>query len=314
MKNEVFTFLSKDGKTNIHAVKWIPDSGEYKAILQITHGMIEYIERYEPFAKFMTENGYMVVGHDHLGHGESVNTKEDLGFFADVDSPSDYLIEDMHKLRTTIQKENPDVPYFMFGHSMGSYMLRKYLSVYNDNLRGAIICGTGFSPEKVTKMCIMATKLMKVFKGSHGRSKMLRDLTYDKYYKKFDMFGKDASNSWLTRDEEIVKKYYSDPKCTYMFTVNGYVGLTEAVLYSCKQENVDKIPNKLPIFIVSGSDDPVGGCSEGVMKVVNMFKESGKVDLTYKLYDGFRHEILNEIGKEQVYSDLLAWMNVRIDT
>ena len=314
MKNEVFTFLSKDGKTNIHAVKWIPNSGEYKAILQITHGMIEYIERYEPFAKFMTENGYMVVGHDHLGHGESVNTKEDLGFFADVDSPSDYLIEDMHKLRTTIQKENPDVPYFMFGHSMGSYMLRKYLSVYNDNLRGAIICGTGFSPEKVTKMGIMATKLMKVFKGSHGRSKMLRDLTYDKYYKKFDMFGKDASNSWLTRDEEIVKKYYSDPKCTYMFTVNGYVGLTEAVLYSCKQENVDKIPNKLPIFIVSGSDDPVGGCSEGVMKVVNMFKESGKVDLTYKLYDGFRHEILNEIGKEQVYSDLLAWMNVRIDT
>ena len=314
MKNEVFTFLSKDGKTNIHAVKWIPDSGEYKAILQITHGMIEYIERYEPFAKFMTENGYMVVGHDHLGHGESVNTNEDLGFFADVDSPSDYLIEDMHKLRTTIQKENPDVPYFMFGHSMGSYMLRKYLSVYNDNLRGAIICGTGFSPEKVTKMGIMATKLMKVFKGSHGRSKMLRDLTYDKYYKKFDMFGKDASNSWLTRDEEIVKKYYSDPKCTYMFTVNGYVGLTEAVLYSCKQENVDKIPNKLPIFIVSGSDDPVGGCSEGVMKVVNMFKESGKVDLTYKLYDGFRHEILNEIGKEQVYSDLLAWMNVRIDT
>ena len=314
MKNEVFTFLSKDGKTNIHAVKWIPDSGEYKAILQITHGMIEYIERYEPFAKFMTENGYMVVGHDHLGHGESVNTKEDLGFFADVDSPSDYLIEDMHKLRTTIQKENPDVPYFMFGHSMGSYMLRKYLSVYNDNLRGAIICGTGFSPEKVTKMGIMATKLMKVFKGSHGRTKMLMDLTYDKYYKKFDMFGKDASNSWLTRDEEIVKKYYADPKCTYMFTVIGYVGLTEAVLYSCKQENVDKIPNKLPIFIVSGSDDPVGGCSEGVMKVVNMFKESGKVDLTYKLYDGFRHEILNEIGKEQVYSDLLAWMNVRIDT
>lgn len=314
MKNEVFTFLSKDGKTNIHAVKWIPDSGEYKAILQITHGMIEYIERYEPFAKFMTENGYMVVGHDHLGHGESVNTNEDLGFFADVDSPSDYLIEDMHKLRTTIKRENPGVPYFMFGHSMGSYMLRKYLSVYNDNLRGAIICGTGFSPEKVTKMGIMATKLMKVLKGSHGRSKMLRDLTYDKYYKKFDMFGKDASNSWLTRDEEIVKKYYADPKCTYMFTVNGYVGLTEAVLYSCKQENVDKIPNKLPIFIVSGSDDPVGGCSEGVMKVVNMFKESGKVDLTYKLYDGFRHEILNEIGKEQVYSDLLAWMNVRIDT
>lgn len=314
MKKEVFTFPSIDGKTNIHAVKWLPDSGNYKAILQITHGMIEYIERYEPFAEFMTDNGYMVVGHDHLGHGESVTTKDDWGFFADVDSPSDYLVEDMHGLRSLVQKDNPGVPYFMFGHSMGSYLLRKYLSVHNDNLRGAIICGTGYSAENTTKMGITATKLMKKLKGSHGRSRLLRDLTYDKYYKKFDMFGKDPSNSWLTRDEAIVKKYYADPKCTFLFTVNGYAGLTEAVLYACRQENVDKIPNRLPIFIVSGADDPVGGCSEGVMKVVEMFKTSGKEDLTYKLYDGCRHEILNEIGKEQIYADLLAWMNVRIDT
>ena len=133
-KEEKFTFLSADGKTTIHAVKWIPEDGKYEAILQITHGMIEFVERYRPFAEFLTENGFMVVGHDHLGHGDSVASKDDWGYFAE--NPSDTVIADMHALRTMIQKENPGVPYFMMGHSMGSYMLRKYLTIHNDDLRG----------------------------------------------------------------------------------------------------------------------------------------------------------------------------------
>ena len=116
-KEEKFTFLSADGKTTIHAVKWIPEDGKYEAILQITHGMIEFVERYRPFAEFLTENGFMVVGHDHLGHGDSVASKDDWGYFAE--NPSDTVIADMHALRTMIQKENPGVPYFMMGHSMG---------------------------------------------------------------------------------------------------------------------------------------------------------------------------------------------------
>ena len=142
-----FTFLSNDGKTAVHAVKWAPDSGEYKGILQISHGMIEYIERYAPFAEFLTAKGYMVVGHDHIGHGQSVASQEDWGYFCEG-NPSDVLVADMHKLRTMIQEDNPDVPYFMLGHSMGSFMLRKYLAVHSDKLRGAIIMGTGFIPGK----------------------------------------------------------------------------------------------------------------------------------------------------------------------
>ena len=130
-KGEKFTFLSADGKTTIHAVKWIPEDGKYEAILQITHGMIEFVERYRLFAEFLTENGFMVVGHDHLGHGDSVASKDDWGYFAE--NPSDTVIADMHALRTMIQKENPGVPYFMMGHSMGSYMLRKYLTIHNDD-------------------------------------------------------------------------------------------------------------------------------------------------------------------------------------
>lgn len=311
MVTENFKFLSNDGKTNIHAVKWIPDSGEYKGIIQITHGMVEYIERYEGFAEFLTDNGFMVVGHDHLGHGESVTSKENWGFFTE-NNPSDTLVEDMHKLRTTIQKDNKDVAYFMFGHSMGSYMLRKYLAKYNSNLNGAIICGTGFSPVKTTMMGMKVVSLFKKFRGWHYRSQTVANLTYDKYYKKFDLTGKDVSNSWLTRNEAVVETYYADPKCTFLFTLNGYQGLTEAVLFTCKQENVDKIPNSLPIFIISGDDDPVGALGEGVKTVYRMFKQSGKKDLSYKLYPGFRHEILNEIGKEEVYQDVLLWACSRL--
>ncbi len=313
MRKEEFGFLSNDGVTNIHAVKWIPDSGEYKAIFQISHGMVEYIERYEDFACFLTDNGYLVVGHDHLGHGHSVSRPEDLGYFTE-NNPSDVLIEDMNQLREIIQKDNPDKPYFMLGHSMGSYMLRKYLAKYNQNLRGAIICGTGYASDAKTKFGLRVAKILSKMKGSHYRSKFYEKLTYGKSYKTFDMTGIDPSKSQLTRDIEIVKKYNSNPLCSYIFTMNGYRGLLEAVYFSCQQENVNKIPNKLPIFIISGSNDPVGDLGAGVKKVYDMFFKSGKVDLTYKIYEDYRHEILNEIGKEKVYEDILAWTNVRIET
>ena len=308
-----FTFLSNDGKTAIHAVKWLPDSGEYSAILQITHGMVEYIERYAPFAEFLTSKGYMVVGHDHLGHGQSVASKEDWGFFYEG-TPSDTVVADMHKLRTLIQEENPNTPYFMLGHSMGSFMLRKYLALHNENLRGAIIMGTGFIPEKMTNLALKLTGFVTKFRGVKYRSKLIQSLAFGADYKGFDMTGEKPEDSWLTKDVEIVKQYYNEPRCTFMFTVNGYKGLFEAVNYSCNPENAAKIPKKLPLFIVSGAQDPVGGLGKGVMDVYEMYKSAGIQDLTYKLYDNDRHEILNETDRKVVYSDLLAWMNVRIDT
>lgn len=308
-----FTFLSNDGKTAVHAVKWTPDSGEYKAILQITHGMVEFIERYMPFAEFLTTKGYMVVGHDHIGHGQSVASKEDWGFFCE-ENPSDVVVADIHKLRVMIQEENPGVPYFIMGHSMGSFMLRKYLAFHNSDLRGAIIMGTGFIPEDLTSLALKITDFVGKIRGSRHRSKLIDSLTAGSDYKGFDRTGKEPEKSWLTRDVEIVKAYYAEPRCTYKFTVNGHKGLFEAVNFSCNPENVAKIPKKLPIFIVSGAQDPVGGLGEGVKKVYDMFKENQALDVTYKLYEEDRHEILNELDKQVVFEDLLAWMNVRIDT
>ena len=309
-KEEVFSFPSADGRTTVHAVRWTPEDGKYCAVLQITHGMVEYIERYRAFAEFLNDNGFLVVGHDHIGHGESVVSKDEWGYFAE--HPSDTVVADMHTLREMTQKEHPGVPYFMLGHSMGSYMLRKYLAIHGEGLTGAIIMGTGCIQDNTTKLAMFIAKLQAAFFGWHHRSKLLQKLSYDKYYHQFDLTGKDASNSWLTKDEEIVKTYYADPKCTFVFTVNAYMGLFEAVLFDNQQENIEAVPKSLPLFFVSGAMDPVGGYGSGVKKVYNKFDTAGKEDITWKLYDNDRHEILNETDRDVVYHDILAWMNVHL--
>ena len=252
-KEEVFSFPSADGRTTVHAVRWTPEDGKYRAVLQITHGMVEYIERYRAFAEFLNDNGFLVVGHDHIGHGESVVSKDEWGFFAE--HPSDTVVADMHTLREITRKEHPGVPYFMLGHSMGSYMLRKYLAIHGEGLTGAIIMGTGCIPDNTTKLAMLIAKLQAAFFGWHHRSKLLQKLSYDKYYHQFDLTGKDTSNSWLTKDEEIVKTYYADPKCTFVFTVNAYMGLFEAVLFDNQQENIEAVP-KLSLIHISEPTRP----------------------------------------------------------
>ena len=312
MLKKEFYFPSSDGQTQIHVIQWFPEAG-VKAVLQISHGMVEYINRYDEFAAFLAKQGYAVVGNDHLGHGKSVQDDSWLGYFTEKEG-NKVVLRDIHRLRLMTEKRFPDVPYFILGHSMGSYMLRKYLTIHNDDLRGAIIMGTGCVPDNTTKLGINVCKFLAKIFGWHHRSKLVESLSFGGPYKKYDLSGKTLSNSWLTKDEDIVKFYYSEPRCTFKFTLNGYLGLMEAVLYDNQLENVKKVPNKLPIFIVSGQDDPVGDNGVGVKKVYDLFKEAGSLDITYKLYENDRHEILNETDRDKVYADLLAWMRVRIDT
>ncbi len=312
MREEVFEFLSNDGKTQVHAVKWLPDSGEYNAVLQITHGMVEFIERYREFAEYLTSQGYLVVGHDHLGHGDSVLSQKNWGYFA-PEHPSDVLVADMHQLRTITQAENRGKPYFMLGHSMGSYMLRKYLSLHGTNLTGAIIMGTGSVPDNITKLGMRLAKIMARFRGWNHRSSFVQKMSYSKPYRKFDLTGTDIKNSWLTKDEDIVKFYYGEPKCSYVFTLNGYLGLFEAVLFDNQPENIARIPKELPLYLVSGADDPVGDLGEGVKRVYGQFQKAGIGDVSMKLYENDRHEILNETDREKVYQDILVWMNAHIN-
>ena len=312
MRKEESTFLSNDGIHNIHCVKWSPDEGiEVNAILQITHGMVEFIERYEPFANFLTEKGFIVVGHDHLGHGKSVNDSSEWGFFAENNALMT-VVDDIKKVTDLTKDAYPDKPFFILGHSMGSYLLRTYLTCYSNGLDGAIIMGTGTEPKVATSFGRCLAKFVAKIKGSHYRSDQVAALSQGPAYKMFDCTGKDSSNSWLTKDSKIVEWYYNEPACTYLFTVNGYHTLFSAVECACDIKKMQNINKKLPLFIVSGACDPVGNHGKGVVKAYEAYKASGIEDVSMKLYENDRHEILNELDKEVVMNDIYDWMTKRI--
>ena len=307
MVQEDISFLSVDKRTKIHAVKWLPDAGEYRAILQITHGMQEYIERYQEFASFLTERGFLVVGHDHLGHGTSIVSADERGFFSEK-NPSDLLVADMHKLRVTIQREHSRMPYFMLGHSMGSYMLRKYLTVHPGHLSGAIIMGTGSMPGGLMRLGMGICRSLALLHGWHYRSAFVKRLSFLGPYRRFDLTGRQLENSWLTRDAALVAKFLGDSRSGFDFTVNGYYGLMEAVYYDGKFKNIQKMPKNLPLILLSGDQDPVGNMGAGVRKVFRQYQAAGMQDVAMKLYKNDRHELLNELDRKTVYEDIYSWM------
>ena len=309
MTRTEFTFPSTDGKTAITAYAWRPD-GEPKAVLQIAHGMQEHITRYDEFAQFLAGRGFLVVGNDHLGHGKSVTSSDDLGYFGP--GPSNLVVGDMQRLRQQTQEENPGLPYFMLGHSMGSFMLRKYLALNGRGLAGAIIMGTGFTPGGTTKGGLAVISILKKLRGERHKSAFIANLAFGKDYKPYDMTGNEPERSWLSHNIENVKAYYADPLCGFPFTLNGYQGLMEAVQFSCNQENVNAIPTEVPILLVSGGLDPVGGAGNGVRQVHRLFIAAGTQDLELKLYPDMLHEILNEPDRQQVFDDLAAWLEARI--
>lgn len=309
MIKHTFGFLSADKGTKIHAVRWEPEEGEIKGILQISHGMIEYVERYEAFAEFMTKQGFMVVGNDHLGHGKSVASPEFWGYFAPK-CGSDIVVEDLNQLRTMIQEEYPGVPYFMLGHSMGSFLLRKYLSKYGAGLHGAVIMGTGTQPDIVVQSAKAVCRFQALFRGWNYRSKLVENMAFSGYNKRF--LDENLENAWLTKDKDIVNTYNKEPRCTFKFTLNGYYNLFDTIHYINQPENIQRIPKNLPLFLIAGEEDPVGNYGGGVKSAYETYEKAGIEDITWKLYPTDRHEILNELDKEKIYEDIYGWIKVRM--
>ena len=309
MIKDEFTYLSADKKTNIHAITCLPKDNQFTRVFQIIHGMCEYIERYIPFIEYLTTKGFVVVGHDHLGHGQSVNNPDDLGYFGEPD-PSDLLIKDIHSLRKITEKKFPNLPYFICGHSMGSYLLRQYICDYSKGLAGIIIIGTGYMSPCESLMSLGFLNFMACIKGMRHRSKLAKKISIEMGpYKKYDHENKDVNNSWVTRDPEIVRQYYNDKKCQFDFTINGFYGLVQAIRYSCNPSNVARIKKDIPILFVSGDNDPVGNNGEGVKKSYEIMKLVGSVDVTLKLYEGSRHEVLNELNRKEVFEYIMNWIN-----
>lgn len=298
MKKE-FYFESQDGVTHIHAVAWIP-KGEVIAVLQIVHGMVEHIERYHDFAEYLAKQGVCVVGHSHLGHGKSVAEKEKLGYFA-APNGNACVLGDIHKLRAITRKEYPNIPYFMLGHSMGSFLIRQYLGVYGKGLSGAIIMGTGEQPDITVNAGKAVCKVLAKFKGWEHRSDLVNSFVIGGFEKKM-------GKAWLSRNEENVKAYADDPLSGFVFTLNAFYHMFDGMAKMNAQEKAGNIPKELPIFFVAGSEDPVGNNGKGVEAVYRKYQEKGAKNVKITLYKDDRHEILNELDRDVVYRDILNWI------
>lgn len=308
---EEFYYPSRDGKTTIHAMKWVPDKGEIFGILQIAHGMVENIERYDEFATYLAGKGFIVVGNDHLGHGDSVVDKKNWGYFCEVDG-STVLVRDMHRLKKMTQKEYPELPIFILGHSMGSFLLRKYMVMYGSGIQGAIIMGTGNVLDIVVGFGKILTKVIAFFRGWHYRSKLVDKITLGWNDNRFNMED-DPTRSWLTRDKDKMKERDKDPKCKFIFTLNGFYNLFDTIQYVNKSSNLKKIPQSLPVLFMSGEADPMSKEGRAVKGLYELYEQLEIKDIMCKLYKDNRHELLNELERKKIFFDIESWLRVRIE-
>ena len=303
-----FTYPSRDGKTQIHAVEWLPE-GRPKAVLQLCHGMCEFIGRYDAFARYLAGHGFAVTGNDHLGHGGSVAEDSLPGYFAKTD-PGLCLLEDMHALRKSAEGKFPGIPYFLLGHSMGSFLVRQYITRYGEGLSGAVIMGTGSQPAAALAGGKAICRLSALFGGWKKRSRLVNSMVLGSNNRRFEPAR--TKNDWLTREHDIVDAYNEDPRCGFVFTLNGFDTLFRVIGDCQKPAAVARVPKDLPLLFVSGGDDPVGAFGSGVEKAFRLYEGAGIRDVSMKLYPGDRHEILNETDRETVYSDLLGWFSSHI--
>lgn len=305
MRKEEFYFPSRDNQTQIHAVRWIPDSEKPDCIVQIVHGMAEYVERYEEFASFLTARNVLVTGEDHLGHGKSVREDKNPGYFCEQD-PATVVVRDVHRLKKLTQEKYPGIPYIIFGHSMGSFITRNYLCRYGSGIQGAVICGTGMQPKGLIAISKLMAKVQKVFKGENHISHFIDKCAFGSYNKRIE--NPRTSKDWLTKDEAIVDKYLMDSLCGFTFTVNGFETLFELIARIQKEENLKKIPQELSLYFIAGKEDPVGDYGKGVQAAYDSLEAVGMTNLSMKLYEGDRHEILNETDRESVMEDTWNWI------
>ena len=317
-KYSEYTFNSSDDRhTTIHAVRWDPDDGRPVAVMQLVHGMQEYIERYDEFARFLADRGFAVFGHDHIGHGDSVESDEERGIMH-CRYPDDVMVEDIFTNFKMIKDQYMDLPYFILGHSMGSYLLRKYLVVRSSDIKGkvngAIVMGTGTEADAAILAGRALCSILGMIKGRDGYSPFIKSLMFGGAYKQFDTSGGHPENSWLSHNVENVMMMAdpSNKKANFEFSLGANMILLRSTWFDNRMSNIRKMNMDIPILFVSGDQDPVGQMGTGVKKAYDKFAAAGVSDLSIKMYEGDRHEILNELDRATVFEDLYQWMAERM--
>ncbi len=303
MKRTSFTIKTTDEVT-LNGYQWENDNGQAHGMIQIAHGMAEHILRYDAFSQFLTDNGWIVYGIDHRGHGESIANIDDKGFFAETNG-FEKVVHDMKLLTDKIKENHPDLPLFIFGHSMGSFLTRRYTQVFEEDIAGIILSGTGGSKGLIGKIGLQIAKFEAWRTGVRTPSPLLDKLTFGQYNKKF----KPARTKFdfLSRDDAEVDTYIADELCGFICTAGFFVDLISGLNTIHEAKELDKMDRQLPVFIISGDEDPVGDHGKGVKKVYESFVKRDQ-PVTLRLYEGARHELLNEKNREEVYEGILKWL------
>ena len=310
VRKEELTYKSRDRQTMLHAIRWIPE-GEPVAILQIIHGMQEYVDRYDEFANYLAERGILVIGNDHLGHGGSVGENGTKGFFCKED-PATVLVRDAHRLKKMTQEDYPGIPCFILGHSFGSFVAREYITRYGTGIKGAIIQGTAFMPTGTVKSLSGLVSFLQFILGEKTRSTMVNNMAFKGYLKRIP--NPRTKFDWLSHNEESVDKYIADPFCNFVFTLNGFKTMAELLKRVQDVEKMEDIPKNLPILITGGKEDPVGSYGDALKRLYTIYTNELHIEnVELKLYDGMRHELQQEIGRETVFEDQYNWLKKVID-
>ena len=299
-----FTVSSTVPGRTLHAFRCVPD-GQVRAIVQLSHGMVEFIDRYKPLAEYLAARGILVTGHDHLGHGGSIRTKADYGYFAQPDG-NRAVLDDLHAMTVLTKTLYPDVPYFLLGHSMGSFYARQYLCEYGQELSGAIILGTGHQPKALVQFARSTCRALAAVHGWQYRSKLVANLSFMGYNKGLE--GR-TTHDWLNRDAAEVDKYLADERCTFTFTLNAYYSMFSGILRLHDPAFLARMPKDLPLLFLAGTADPVGDRGKGVLRAIQSLKAAGVQNIRCKLYPGARHELLVETNRQEVFADIAAWLN-----
>lgn len=303
-----FTYPSRDGFHTIHAMRWQSDETEPIGVLQLVHGMAEYIARYEEVAVYFAKRGFVVVGNDHLGHGDTAKEFGDYGYIGKKD-PVTILIRDEHRLKKILQKEFGSLPYFILGHSMGSLMLRHYMCRYGTGINGAVICSTPNASNAEILMGKLITDVLKLAGKDREKSAFMDEMVFGSYNKKTK---KRTSFDWLSTDDSVVDAYMNDPGCGFLFTVNGFHALSCLADGLKKRSYLEGIPKKLPVLLLAGTEDPVGNYGRAIQEVYDTFLNLGMNKVQMKLYKDARHELFHEKQKEQVYEDIYNWLTATL--
>jgi len=301
-------FYDSCGAGKIHACCWMPE-GAPKAVVQIVHGIAEFAQRYDDFAVYLNSLGYAVVAEDHMGHGQSFREGSVRGYF---EGGWFAAVDDTYKLMKDTMEKYPDVPYILFGHSMGSFMARTIIAKYPDSgISGCVICGTGWQPKAALPALIKVVEGICKKTGETKPNEQLQNLIFGGYNNKIKE--PRTTHDWLTRDEKIVDAYVAHPMCGFTPACGLLRDMMKGIYYVEQQKNLQKMKKHLPVLFIAGEEDPVGPYGKGVARAAKEFRKAGMVNVTLKLYPQCRHEILNELNKQEVYQDVSRWIKACID-